>query len=98
MGAGATLMENLFPYYPSMDWQPETFGHYVTAGDARGWSRLYWNVRLDGPYSGQEEWEMTANAPGPAIVNAIHDAVGVWIDELPQLPKKCSALETAVLK
>ena len=31
---------------------------------------------------------MTANTPGPAIVNAIHDAVGVWINELPVTPER----------
>lgn len=30
---------------------------------------------------------MTANAPSPAIVNAIHDAIGVWITELPITPE-----------
>jgi len=31
---------------------------------------------------------MTANPPGPAIVNAIHDAIGVWINEIPVTPEK----------
>jgi CO/xanthine dehydrogenase Mo-binding subunit len=31
---------------------------------------------------------MTANVPPPAIVNAIHDAVGVWITENPITPEK----------
>jgi len=32
--------------------------------------------------------EMTANSPLPAIVNAIYDAVGVWITDLPVTPEK----------
>jgi CO/xanthine dehydrogenase Mo-binding subunit len=40
--------------------------------------------------------EMTANAPIPAIVNAIYDAVGVRITELPVTPEKIlRALEEA---
>jgi CO/xanthine dehydrogenase Mo-binding subunit len=31
---------------------------------------------------------MTANSPIPAIVNAIHNAVGVFITELPVTPEK----------
>jgi CO/xanthine dehydrogenase Mo-binding subunit len=30
---------------------------------------------------------MTANSPIPAIVNAIHDAIGVRIDTLPVTPE-----------
>jgi CO/xanthine dehydrogenase Mo-binding subunit len=32
--------------------------------------------------------EMTANSPIPAIVNAIYDAVGVRITDLPVTPEK----------
>jgi CO/xanthine dehydrogenase Mo-binding subunit len=91
MGVGGTLMENLFPYYPSMDWQPQTFGHYVipTAVDAPQMESVVLECpSMDGPYGAKGLGEMTANAPGPAIVNAIHDAVGVWIDELPATPDK----------
>jgi CO/xanthine dehydrogenase Mo-binding subunit len=31
---------------------------------------------------------MTANTQAPAIINAIHDAVGVWITDLPATPEK----------
>ena len=42
----------------------------------------------DGPYGVKGVGEMTANAPMAAIVNAIHDAVGVWITDLPVTPEK----------
>jgi CO/xanthine dehydrogenase Mo-binding subunit len=32
--------------------------------------------------------EMTANCPIPAIVNAIYDAIGVRVTELPVTPEK----------
>jgi CO/xanthine dehydrogenase Mo-binding subunit len=31
---------------------------------------------------------MTANSPIPAIINAIHDAVGIWCNDLPATPEK----------
>jgi CO/xanthine dehydrogenase Mo-binding subunit len=31
---------------------------------------------------------MTANSQAPAIINAIHDAVGVWITDLPATSEK----------
>ena len=31
--------------------------------------------------------EVCANSAAPAIINAIHDAVGVWITELPATPE-----------
>lgn len=41
-----------------------------------------------GPYGVKGVGEMTANSPIPAIVNAIYDAVGVRITELPVTPEK----------
>jgi CO/xanthine dehydrogenase Mo-binding subunit len=101
MGVGAALMENLFPYYPSMDWQPQTFGDYVipTSGDLPHLESVILECpSTDGPYGAKGIGEMTANAPGPAIANAIHDAVGVWIDDLPVTPEKVlRALEAKAL-
>lgn len=31
---------------------------------------------------------MTANPPAPAVVNAVHDAIGVWITDIPITPEK----------
>jgi CO/xanthine dehydrogenase Mo-binding subunit len=42
----------------------------------------------EGPYGAKGIGEMTANTPSPAIVNAIHDAIGVWITENPITPEK----------
>jgi CO/xanthine dehydrogenase Mo-binding subunit len=43
---------------------------------------------LDGPYGGKGPGEMCANPVLPAVVNAIYDAVGLRIDELPVTPEK----------
>ena len=42
----------------------------------------------NGPYGVKGVGEMTANSPIPAIVNAIYDAVGVWVTDLPVTPEK----------
>ncbi|MHB0870610.1 MAG: xanthine dehydrogenase family protein molybdopterin-binding subunit [Chloroflexota bacterium] len=91
MGLGAALMEQLHPYFPSLEWQPTTFSDYVIPSamdvpDLR--SAIVECPSTEGPYGAKGIGEMTANAPAPAIVNAIHDAVGVWIDQLPATPER----------
>lgn len=91
MGLGAALMENLSPYYPSIDWQPRTLGDYVipTAVDVPELRvEIVECASKDGPYGAKGIGEMTANAPSAAIVNAIHNAIGVWIDKLPATPEQ----------
>ncbi len=41
----------------------------------------------NGPYGVKGVGEMTANSPIPAIANAVYDAIGVRIDELPITPE-----------
>jgi CO/xanthine dehydrogenase Mo-binding subunit len=41
-----------------------------------------------GPYGAKGIGEMTANSQSPAIINAIFDAIGVWITDLPATPEK----------
>jgi CO/xanthine dehydrogenase Mo-binding subunit len=43
---------------------------------------------LDGPYGAKGIGEMCATPPIPAIANAIFDAVGVRITEMPFTPEK----------
>jgi CO/xanthine dehydrogenase Mo-binding subunit len=91
MGIGDALMEHLYPYYPSLEWQPETFGDYVipTAVDVPELEQEILECpSTNGPYGAKGFGEMTANLPSPAIVNAIYDAVGVWIDDLPATPQR----------
>ena len=42
----------------------------------------------EGPFGAKGIGEMTANSPIPAIINAIYDAVGVRITDLPATPEK----------
>ncbi|GFP40015.1 hypothetical protein HKBW3S47_01712, partial [Candidatus Hakubella thermalkaliphila] len=41
-----------------------------------------------GPYGARGVGEMTTISTAPAIAAAVHDAVGVWIDELPVTAEK----------
>jgi CO/xanthine dehydrogenase Mo-binding subunit len=91
MGLGAAVMENLYPYYPSMEWQSTAFAEYPipTSKDVPELESVIVECpSTNGPYGAKGIGEMTANAPGPAIVNAIYDAVGVWITELPATPER----------
>ncbi len=91
MGLGGAVMENLFPYYPSTDWQPKTFSNYIipTGADIPEIETEILECPSEkGPFGAKGMGEMPINLPGPAIVNAIHNAVGVWIDELPVTSEK----------
>lgn len=91
MGMGVALMESCFPNYPALDPHPGSFHEYIMAGAAdvpEIESIVLEYPSVDGPYGVKGVGEMTANSPLPAIVNAIYDAVGVWITELPVTPEK----------
>jgi CO/xanthine dehydrogenase Mo-binding subunit len=91
MGMAHTLMESVFPYYPSTDHQASSFADYIlpTALDVPEIQSVVLEYpSANGPYGVKGIGEMTANSPMPAIVNAIYDAVGVWITDLPVTPEK----------
>src|ERR1051326_3261361 len=41
-----------------------------------------------GPFGAKGIGELPMDGPAPAIVAAIHDATGVWLDEIPATPEK----------
>ena len=45
----------------------------------------------DGPFGAKAIGEMANNAQPPAIVNAIFDAVGVWVTDMPATPERVLA-------
>ena len=54
------------------------------------------NPSVDGPFGAKAIGEMANNAQPPAIAAAIHDAVGVWVTEMPATPERVlRALEAA---
>jgi hypothetical protein len=46
------------------------------------------NPSVDGPFGAKAIGEMANNAQPPAITAAIHDAIGVWINEMPATPER----------
>jgi CO/xanthine dehydrogenase Mo-binding subunit len=91
MGIGHALMESVFPAYPALAPHPGSFSEYLipTAADVPELESMVLEYpSANGPYGVKGIGEMTANSPIPAIVNAIYDAAGVWISDLPVTPEK----------
>ncbi|MCF8066972.1 MAG: molybdopterin-dependent oxidoreductase [Desulfobacterales bacterium] len=91
MGLGAALMEDLHPYYPNIEHQPDNLSDYSipTTMDIPDFEALIYECpSTEGPYGAKGIGELSANYPSPAIINAIHDAIGVWLTELPASPEK----------
>jgi CO/xanthine dehydrogenase Mo-binding subunit len=44
-----------------------------------------------GPFGAKGIGELPMDGPAPAVIAAIHDAIGVWIDEVPATPEKVLA-------
>src|ERR1700690_42382 len=94
MGLGLGLLENSYPSYPSVDNRGSELGAYL-APALRDLPELdnviLENPSVDGPFGAKAIGEMANNAQPPAIVNAIFDAVGVWITEMPATPDRVLA-------
>jgi CO/xanthine dehydrogenase Mo-binding subunit len=91
MGLGSALLEELHPYYPTLEHYPTGFFSYMipTAKDLPELDAVIVEMgSKTGPYGAKGIGEMTANSQAPAIINAIHDAVGVWITDLPATSEK----------
>ena len=91
MGMSHALWETTEPYYPERTHGPVDFNQYLMPGPGDVAAH---NVAIlerpapDGPYGGKGVGEMCSTPPIPAIANAIFDAVGVRIDEMPFTPEK----------
>ena len=91
MGMSHALFEATEPYYPVRDHGPKDFTEYLmpAAGDIpEQVSVLLERPAASGPYGAKGIGEMTANAPIPAIANAIFDACGVRMEHMPFTPER----------
>src|SRR5205814_7648429 len=91
MGLGLGLLESSYPYYPSLEHRGERFGAYLAPAlhDLPELDNvIVENPSADGPFGAKAIGEMANNAQPPAIMSAIHDAVGVWVTEAPATPHK----------
>jgi CO/xanthine dehydrogenase Mo-binding subunit len=92
MGIGFALTEDFSPDYPSLDLAPEGLNDYVITTAADMPPEMIWDLvevpHPNGPRGAKGFSEMTAAAPAPAILSAIHDAIGVWITDYPATPER----------
>jgi CO/xanthine dehydrogenase Mo-binding subunit len=91
MGISHALYETPEPYYPDRSHGPTDFNTYLMPGPGDMCPveiELLERPALDGPYGAKGIGEMCATPPIPAIANAIFDAVGVRIGEMPFTPEK----------
>jgi len=91
MGLGLGVLEAAYPYYPSLEHRGAQFGSY-TAPAMEELPQLdtiiIENPSADGPFGAKGISEMANNPQPPAIAAAVHDAIGVWISELPITPER----------
>ena len=88
MGAGYALREE-FIAGKSTDWHSFKFPTMRTAFEMKIITRE--TPRIGGTLSATGVGEMTMLPTAPAVINAIKDACGVWIYELPATPEKVKA-------
>ncbi len=91
MGMSWSILEDIYPDYPEPSRQPRDFSQYmlVTAMDIpEVKTEMVECPSTEGPFGAKGIGEMTANPPGPAVVSAVHDAIGVWITDIPITPEK----------
>ena len=91
MGMSHALFEATEPYYPARDHGPADFSEYLMPGPGdipEQHSVLLERPAPSGPYGAKGIGEMTANAPIPAIANAIFDACGVRLEHMPFTPER----------
>jgi len=91
MGLGLGVLENCYPYYPSVEKRGDQFGAYLAPG-IEGLPQLdtiiIENPSEGGPYGAKGIGEMANNAQPAAIASAVFDAIGVWVTELPITPER----------
>ena len=91
MGMSHAAWETTEPYYPAREHGPTDFNEYIMPGPG---DIAPHNIAVlerpapDAPFGGKGPGEMCANPVLPAMANAVYNAVGVRIDELPITPEK----------
>lgn len=91
MGVSHALYETTEPYYPDRSHGPTDFASYLMPGPADApevTSIILERPASNGPFGGKGIGEMTANSPIPAVANAIFDACGARVEELPITPER----------
>ena len=91
IGMGFALSENMYPYYPQPDMAVDHLADYPMP--------TFWDYPKElipgieevphplGVKGAKGFSEGSTSAPPPAIISAIHDAIGIWIHEIPATPE-----------
>jgi len=100
-GMGFGLVEEMYPYSAgaeglnpefNADYRTLNYSDYAIATtlDAPGVLKgsFIETDEPEGPFGAKAAGEICQNSTAPAIINAIHDAVGIWIMDLPATPEK----------
>ena len=95
MGVGYALRER-FEAGKTTDWRTFAFPTMKTAFESAVITRE--TPRKRGTLGATGVGEMAMVSTAPAVINAIHDACGVWISELPATPDKVKAALKAAKK
>src|SRR5712691_9640847 len=91
MGLGLAVLEESYPYYPSVEHRGSEFGAYLPPGIEnlpQIDTIIIENPSESGPYGAKGISEMANNPQPPAIAAAVFDALGVWVTELPITPER----------
>jgi CO/xanthine dehydrogenase Mo-binding subunit len=91
MGLGLGLLEECYPYYPSVEHRGGEFGTYLAPAVSQLPEIEYVileHASEDGPFGAKAIGEMASNSQAPAICSAVYDAIGVWITQTPITPEK----------
>ncbi|HSJ54942.1 MAG TPA: molybdopterin cofactor-binding domain-containing protein [Anaerolineae bacterium] len=90
-GLGTALIENAYPYYPDAAWAPANLSDYALPTFLDYPDEFRWGYaevpHPVGVFGAKGFSEGSTNGPPPAIMAAIHDAIGVWIDQYPATPE-----------
>ena len=100
-GMGFGLREDMYPYSACAEGLPEDFdpdyrtlnySDYAIATTIDAPDELIGTYiethEPEGPFGAKAAGEICQNSTAPAIMSAIHDAVGIWITDLPATPEK----------
>jgi len=90
MGVSHALFETTEPYYPDPNHGPRDFVEYLMPGPGDVCPHdiaVLERPAADGPFGAKGAGESATLCLSPAIANAIDDAVGVRLTELPLTPE-----------
>ena len=91
IGLGYGMSEDVLPYGPSDEFAPDSLADYYMPTFADYPKEVSCGIEEVphpvGPKGAKGFSEGSSTAPIPAIITAIHDAIGVWITEIPVTPE-----------